>query len=150
MRASKNIDEESAVRVLQSIEAGNSLSIALRSVGISVRKFQSLLKNDDLEIVAFKKAIDKAKAKSLERLLSIISDAALDDWKAAAWLLERLNPEHFGPPKQKTEITGKDNGPVEIFLTDEERQKKVLEILNEAAKRTNSTSESDKGGETEN
>ena len=89
--------------------------------------------------------------KAFRRILRIMNGKI--DYQSAGPQLKAacvVREEICGSIKQTIEHQGKNGGPVEIFLTDEERKNRVLEILNEAAKRTNSASESDKGGETEN
>jgi hypothetical protein len=45
----------------------------------------------------------QAEAKAKLRLSALISGAAVDDWKAAAWMLERKYPEEYGR-RDRTEI----------------------------------------------
>jgi hypothetical protein len=40
---------------------------------------------------------------------------AAPDWRAAAWWLERMDPDHFAPVERR-EISGPDGGPVELGL----------------------------------
>ena len=39
---------------------------------------------------------------------------ASGDWRAAAWILERRHPDDYG---KRTELTGKDGGPVKTEIT---------------------------------
>jgi hypothetical protein len=36
------------------------------------------------------------------------------DWKADAWMLERLNPRRYGPAAQKLELAGAEGGPIQV------------------------------------
>jgi hypothetical protein len=45
----------------------------------------------------FARAVDQAAATCMQRGLLLINHAASDDYKAAAWLLERRFPEEFAP-----------------------------------------------------
>ncbi len=45
----------------------------------------------------FLNAVEKAQAESESRDVAIIAKAASDDWKAAAWRLERKQPRRYGP-----------------------------------------------------
>lgn len=44
------------------------------------------------------------------------SDRSLNpaDWKADAWILERLNPRKYGPAAQKLEHSGPEGGPMQV------------------------------------
>ena len=57
----------------------------------------------------------------------------------AKWFLERVDPR-FAPPKQRTEHTGRDGGPIqteEVVLSDDERAARIAAILDGArARRT--------------
>jgi len=61
-----------------------------------------------LELV---EAIEAAKGERAVRWLNVVNDAANVDPAWAFRMLERLH-EGYGPPAQKTELTGKDGGPV--------------------------------------
>jgi hypothetical protein len=62
--------------------------------------------------VMFLDAIEKALADGEIRDVAIVAKAALENWQAAAWKLERRNPGRWG--RVRHEITGKDGGPVEV------------------------------------
>jgi transposase len=59
-------------------------------------------------------SVKKAEAKAISRNVSIIQKAAIDNWQAAAWWLERRYPEEFGK-KNETILSGKgENGEIRI------------------------------------
>jgi hypothetical protein len=47
----------------------------------------------------FAQKIEFVEAQAIERNLALIQQAALKDWKAAAWLLERRHPDMFARPE---------------------------------------------------
>lgn len=49
---------------------------------------------------------ESAAAGFRQRLAERIAEAAGSDWKASSWMLERLDPQGWSPPTQRTEITG--------------------------------------------
>jgi hypothetical protein len=51
----------------------------------------------------FSDTVKKARSLGQAKLLKTIHDASDDSWQAAAWMLERTNPEDFGR-RQKIEI----------------------------------------------
>lgn len=70
-------------------------------------------------LVDFLDATEKAEGMMARNALALIVRAAQDrrHWTAAAWLLERRYPEAYG---RRTEITGKDGGPVEVEVRAED------------------------------
>ena len=65
------------------------------------------------KFLQFLNAVEKAQAGSDIRMVALISKAAETQWQAAAWRLERKNPDQWGR-KQQLEHTGKDGGPVAL------------------------------------
>ena len=59
----------------------------------------------------FRKDFMRAIADSAEVLLNQIRVKAPTDWRAAAFMLERRFPDDYG---RRTEVTGKDGGPVKV------------------------------------
>lgn len=57
---------------------------------------------------------------------TVVEKTAEPQWKADAWMLERTRPDDFAP-KSRTELTGKDGGPVEARFG-------WLDLLNAAEK----------------
>jgi hypothetical protein len=49
--------------------------------------------------LVFRPKIEFAEAQAIERDLALIQRAALKDWKAAAWILERRHPDMFARPE---------------------------------------------------
>lgn len=59
----------------------------------------------------FREELTKAVGMGIDaRLKKIEAASAAGDWRAAAWLLEHCQPEHFA--KNRIEITGADGGPL--------------------------------------
>ena len=59
----------------------------------------------------FSDTVSRARADSALRLVSQITLQAPTDWRAAAFLLERRFPDDYG---KRSEVTGKDGGPVKV------------------------------------
>lgn len=77
---------------------------ACLACGISESVFyywqERAVKEKQRKYVQFLEAIEKAKSESKIRSLVRIDKAALEDWRADAWLLERRYPEEFGKRDQ--------------------------------------------------
>ena len=94
----------------RSISAGVPVVHAATISGISPRTFyyytqmaEDLIDNEivprskkDKLLISFYQATTEAKSLAVQRNIGLINLAAQDDWKAAAWWLERTFPEEFG------------------------------------------------------
>lgn len=110
----------------EQIKAGMPIRYACAQAGVSEAAFHLWVSKGSEpdaapHYVKFLEAVTRARGEKVHRLLKSIEDAGgiesnitgQRDWKAHAWLLERGEPELFSP-KQKTEVTGKDGGPVQF------------------------------------
>jgi hypothetical protein len=80
------------------ISAGNPYKIACAAVGVGYSTFAGWMaaaESGDPEYQDFLEHITHAQAEAAQRLLAKVEGAADDDWRAAAWILERRFPEHF-------------------------------------------------------
>jgi len=114
-------NEERAERLLQAVRGGNFLQTAAAYAGISfVTLRRWILKADDPdappEYVAFKEALEKARADAEVASLAKIQKAASEGaWQASAWFLERSWPERWGKREtNRVELVGGDGGPVKV------------------------------------
>jgi transposase len=81
------------------LTAGASSAHAARAVGVGERSVRRWLRNGLAAQVEHARAASRKSTDALSeaRLVVLISRAALVDWKAAAWLLERRHPERWSP-----------------------------------------------------
>jgi hypothetical protein len=81
-----------------------------------------MLDRDDGTLVT---AIEKAEGEAEATYTKIVADAAVKNWTAAAWWLERRRPDDFAR-RERVEMTGKDGGPIDTrnlsTLPDHERR----------------------------
>lgn len=109
---------ETVKRLLDGIRAGLPYHLASEAAGISLSTFNEWQRGEfprgaDKELrTYFLDELTRAKGESALRNIALISNAAKEDWRAAAWILERRFPADFG--KQSLEITGSDGGPIQI------------------------------------
>ena len=82
------------------IQDGNSPTKSATLVGIAPSTYFNWMSkgsNQEPRFVEFSESIKRACAQSIAKRLAHISRAAdSGNWRAAAWLLERLAPESFG------------------------------------------------------
>lgn len=102
-------------RLEAALKAGATQELAAMRAGIGVSTFYAWKKKaeeGDADFKDFLDVIDSAAAEGAMKALEKITAAMDDDWKAAAWILERRYPEMYG--RQRIEHTGKDGGPIEV------------------------------------
>lgn len=111
-------------KIGRSIEKGMSIKNAVKIAGIHESTYYDWMHKGEAatsgQYSEFYKYIEMCKAKSEEKLITVITDAAdKGDWKPAAWILERRFPDQWGKI-DRLDISGKlktedETGP----LTDE-------------------------------
>lgn len=90
--------------IVNFIKGGSTIINACRAVGISQEAFFTWMRHGKAgkeEYVAFFRDVEEAKALARFRLERVIVEAAPDDWRAAAWMLERQHPEEYA---QRSEV----------------------------------------------
>ena len=101
--------------IVDGINAGLTYRMSCARAGVTHATFYRWLeKGETAKSGAFREFCDtvsRAKADSALRLVSQITLQAPTDWRAAAFLLERRFPDDYG---KRSEITGKDGGPVKV------------------------------------
>ena len=120
------------------LERGNTYTASAKAVGINpatlsqwVRRGKELsmlsrqLDETERSFVEFSQAVEKARATAEIRAVEKIRQAGDSSWQAAAWYLERANPQDWGLIR-RTEITGANGGAIEI---DVEAVNRKLEAL---------------------
>ena len=81
------------------IKAGGGRRKAAEFVGISLERLVAEEKKSE----KFAQRLASAQATSYKTHLANVSGAGEDDWRASAWLLERMFPDEFGPPTRRVE-----------------------------------------------
>ena len=85
--------------MIDQLHQGVSVSEACEVLGISRTSYYRSLKADPI----FKDRVERARAHAASRLTKKIADH--DDWRSAAWLLEKLYPEEWGSVKDKLRMS---------------------------------------------
>ena len=115
-----------AARLIEAARRGAPQKSACEYAGISPRTFQlwrtawsgldldaEHTRNDALLVRLFHLYDDAAASLKVE-LIGSWADAAKTDWRASQAFLSRRDPEHFGDPKTRLELTGAEGGPVAV------------------------------------
>lgn len=92
-------------RIIDLIRAGNYLEVAATAAGIHRTTLYRWMRHGrDQKRGRYRKflsQVERAQAEAEARDVAIIAKAAPDDWKAAAWRLERKAPRRYGPRVQQ-------------------------------------------------
>ena len=121
-------------RIVDLIRAGNYLEVAASATGIHRTTLHRWMRHGRGQkrgrYKKFLNAVEKAQAEAESRDVALIAKAAGDDWRAAAWRLERRSPKKYGPRVQVS-IEDALQGAVERLKTglDEATYLKVLQLL---------------------
>jgi hypothetical protein len=91
-------------RVVDLIRAGNFLEVAATAAGIHRSTLYRWMRHGREQkrgrYRRFLNQVEKAQAEAESRDVALIAKAATEDWKAAAWRLERKAPRRYGPRVQ--------------------------------------------------
>lgn len=100
-RASERVEQ-----LIAMLRAGNYLEVAREAAGITPDELAHLF---GFEHNAAR--IAQARAEGEARTVTLIAQAARDNWQAAAWLLERQHPERWSRPLARdTDLQAPDLG----------------------------------------
>ena len=89
--SSRKIDATAKREVIAMVSVGCSLQVAAKYIGVDRSTLWRETKRDEV----FRSSIEKAQARNQVTILDKIRSATTEQWRAGAWLLERLNPADF-------------------------------------------------------
>jgi transposase len=103
------LDDDITARLVALLRAGNYIEVAVATVGLGRRTFYDWLERGEPTGTAakdkpfrdFREQVELAKAEGEARNVAIVAKAAAEDWKAAAWMLERQFPERWARTTQR-------------------------------------------------
>ena len=107
------------------IEANSHVATACRAVGLKRTTFYRWLKDKSKSDISYT-IVQKAKAKALLRNVVTIQKASEKSWTAAAWLLERRDPENWAK-QDKLEIKSKKTVLTKQVIEFRKEEKKLTE-----------------------
>lgn len=114
-------------KIVNAIRAGAYVETAAAAAGINKVTLYRWLKRGNKYpgtiYAEFVEAVHEATAQAEMRDVLAVSKAAAEDWRAAAWRLERKYPKRWGTVS-RAEISGPNGGPIQTVdvskLTDEQ------------------------------
>ncbi len=97
------------------LSAGSSLVTALAVAGVASSTYHDWMERGAAEDATeqfrdFRLRMDGAKQEGIARNVTIVATAAQRDWRAAAWLLERQDPDSFSRVRARPEGGDPDAG----------------------------------------
>jgi hypothetical protein len=82
--------------ICDNIRLGLTYKASAEAAGVSYAVFNEWMKDIRPHYVKFQEAVSRANAEARKILTMRIQSAATDDWRAAAWMLERRFRDEYG------------------------------------------------------
>lgn len=105
--------------VCKGVKLGLSYERAAENAGVSRSVLHRWIAADNAGKVQYRGVCDalaKARAEGETRLLARVIKAGEEDWRAAAWILERRHPDQYARVERR-ELTGPDGSPVQLQVS---------------------------------
>ena len=143
--AKTKLNPDRQARITEALAQGNYIETAARYAGVTPQVFYKWMNRGNAErqaiaegeearegeaiYVDFVEAVEKARSQAEMRNVGLIQKAAVDGtWQAAAWFLERSYPRRWGR-SDRLEHVGADGGPLEISVSVDDLEAKVVALL---------------------
>jgi hypothetical protein len=114
------LNDDVALKIAGFLEEGNSISDSCAMVGVAEQTYHNWIARGETgeePFLGFLGLTRAARAKGRNYHVKIIKDAAVDDWRASSFFLERSDPDHWGrQEKIKQEVSGKNGEPLPISV----------------------------------
>jgi len=117
---SSKISYEVIDKICKMLLIGASVEIASSAGGISGSTFSTWMKKAETAAPSsifthFRNKVNKALAQAEVRDIARVDMAGENDWRAAAWKLERRTSDRWAKKEtQQLEVSGRDGNPIEI------------------------------------
>lgn len=126
--------------ITKALKAGCTKKDACSLANISEQTFYRWIREGEKDseggvAYQFCESIKKAIAEARARNVTIIQKHAVNNWTAAAWWLERSDPESWGK-RDKVEMTGADGGAMEMKVISEKEitDEEITDIFNKLSR----------------
>jgi hypothetical protein len=125
--------------IVAHVAAGNYYGVAAEAAGIDPRTFKRWRDQgaEDLELgletpfALLSEALARAQAEAESRMVRILESHALEDWRAAAWRLERRAPERWARRDKVDQTVTHISRPRDVTPDDSARDR-IIELLRTA------------------
>ena len=113
---------ESQKRITDAIRVGATYELAAQYGGVAYNTFNEWMKAGAAassgKLREFYDAVKGAEGDAAIKWLAVIDKAALEQWQAAAWKLERRYPREYGRQIVQNEVSGPDGGELRVVVMD--------------------------------
>lgn len=109
--------EETTKAICDALVMTGSITAACDDAGITTQCYYNWRKRGEEGEDPFVSFLDRttvARRAGKRALINTVRVAAKKDWRAAAWMLERVDPDGWS---KRTELTGRGGGPVQQAVT---------------------------------
>jgi len=116
MSAERKYNAEIHKIIVDCLADGNYRKTAAALAGISENtliNWMNAADEGDEQLRQFAIDVHDAETRAETDLVAVVKAKAIEDWHAAAWILTHRHDHHWGNTT-KTELTGKDGGPVQV------------------------------------
>jgi hypothetical protein len=102
--------------ICEALKLGLSIRAACDSAGINQSSYFEWRSRADEgpPYSEFSEETTRARRAGRMSLVKTVRTAAQSDWRAATWMLERMDPDNFS---RRTEVTGKEGGPIQVIVS---------------------------------
>jgi len=105
------LSDELVEQLCAILRTGNYIGVACRAVGIDRVTLHRWLNREGAQFDLLRERVQRARSEGEVRNVALISQAATQNWQAAAWLLERQYPDRWGRTSVRLrDATDEDNG----------------------------------------
>lgn len=112
---------ETIKRITDAIRVGATYELAAQYGGVAYNTFNEWMKAGEAANSGkhreFYEAVKSAEGDAAVKWLAVIDRAAIEQWQAAAWKLERRYPREYGRQIVQNEVSGPGGDAVTIRLT---------------------------------
>ena len=117
---------------LDGLKLGLTHKLAAQRAGLGESTYYSwIAKGREAKSGLYREFLDevmRVEGEAAGELLTQIGQHSKDDWRAAAWILERRHPDDYG---KRTELTGKAGGPMQLDSKTEHVFQPTAEVWDE-------------------
>lgn len=136
--------------IATAVENGMNYTAAARAAGVNPRTYyywKESAEGGEEPFASLWPQIENARSRGLAKCAKRVMDAGTQDWRAAAWMLERRDPKNFGKREHQTvEHSGQVNTEVSIAeMSTKERLARIAELEKKIKEMERDDAENGKG-----